>query len=202
MHEALIAEWRRITTPPFETLSVLLGNALLVVLGWAFLPVDLLDLVLSYSGPHALPLSLLVWMVADVPATNVVGSDLDRVVAALDDPRRLRLLFEARGLVLWALTAPPCAIVDMVVGVDHHDQFTSVVMTAVILVVPLATLGCSSIVGVLLPYRVIPLRRRLADLRNRPRRTLRWLLAALAPYVVVPALGDAIILPIQHLGLG
>ena len=64
-------------------------NGVLVTAAWLWLPLPLQDLVFTLHGALAFPVVLATWMLADVPATNVLGSDADRVLATLDDPAGL-----------------------------------------------------------------------------------------------------------------
>jgi len=45
---------------------------------WLFIP----------QRPAAFAVVLETWMLADVPATNVIGKDVDTMVPALDNPTR------------------------------------------------------------------------------------------------------------------
>jgi hypothetical protein len=130
-----------------------------------------------------------------VPATNVLGSDAARSIAALPDPVVLRRLWYAKNLVLWALVTPLCTLVAIGIGI-YEDQLVTTALTVVwIAAVPLGALGFASWVGVWFPYHVLPLRYRWAR-RGRWWRMLgRWMVLLFTPYVVVPLLTAVLTLP-------
>ncbi len=57
-------------------------------LAWFFLPRALKDDVFTLHGSLAFALVLAAWMYSDVPATNVLAPDRQRVMAAIDEPVR------------------------------------------------------------------------------------------------------------------
>src|SRR5215470_20302370 len=111
MPAALRAEWHRATRPPYETPSVVVGNGLLMTACWALLPASVVGSVFRFHGALAFALVLASWMYSDVPATNLLGGDAARGVAALGDPATLRRMWYAKNLVLWALVTPLCTLV-------------------------------------------------------------------------------------------
>jgi len=198
---AVRAEFARAFHAPYEAPICVGANAVLVLLGWWLLPASITSWLFGYHGAHALPLTLLSWMVADVPATNVVGGDARRMAVALNSRAQLLQLLLAKGIVLWLLTAPFCAIVDVAIAADRTDVVTASLTTGIILTVPVATLGMATWVGLILPYKPLPLRERQRQVREAPMRMLRWTLAITAPYVVVPALGMFCLYPLHTWGL-
>ena len=52
----------------------------------------------TLHGSLAFALVLAAWMYADVPATNVLAPDRQRVMAAIDDPVLLRRLLYAKNI--------------------------------------------------------------------------------------------------------
>ena len=73
---------------------------------WFFLPAVLRDKLFTVHGTLGFALVLAAWMYSDVPSTNVLGPDAERVVAAIDDPVMMRRLLNAKYIVLWALVTP------------------------------------------------------------------------------------------------
>ena len=53
------------------------------------------------TAHSAFALVLAAWMYSDVPATNVLAPDRQRVMAAIDDPVMLQRLLYAKNIVLW-----------------------------------------------------------------------------------------------------
>src|SRR3954463_16508060 len=73
---ALQAELHRAFTSPFEAPVVVLVNGLLVTGAWFLFPSDS---VFRIHAAWFFPLALASWMLSDVPATNVLGSDSARM---------------------------------------------------------------------------------------------------------------------------
>ena len=194
-------EFRRAFASPFETPSAIVLNVFLIALGWWLLPHSLRGFLFGYSGAHALPLTLLSWMVSDIPATNVLGGDAERMVLALGIRRTLLKMLLAKAMVLWLLTAPLCIALDLAITAGVDNVAVSLLTTTVIALVPFATLGLASWVGILLPYKPMAFRHRRKQLRENPGRAFRWLIAILAPYVVVPVLNMVCLAPLHVWGL-
>jgi hypothetical protein len=194
-------EFRRAFASPFETPSAIVLNVFLIALGWWLLPQPLRGFLFGYSGAHALPLTLLSWMVSDIPATNVLGGDAERMTQALGMRRTLLNMLLAKALVLWLLTAPFCIVLDFAITAGANNVAASALTTTVIALVPFATLGLASWVGILLPYKPMPLSARRRQFRQNPARAFRWLCAVLAPYVVVPILNMVCLAPLHVWGL-
>jgi hypothetical protein len=163
-------------------------NAVLVCLCWFALPVPLQDLFFSIHGILAFPIVLSVWMLADVPATNVLGSDARRMVAAIDDPEVLRLLIYAKNAVLWLLVAPASALVALGIGAAHEDWRRTATIIVGILVIPIGGLGVASWLGILFPYHTLSLAYRWEHRRPANRMVVRWATLVILPYVYVPAI--------------
>lgn len=198
---AVLAEFGRAFHDPYEAPICVGANIVLVALGWWLAPASITTWLFGYHGAHALPLTMLSWMVADVPATNVIGGDARRMSVALSDRSTLLTLLVAKAIVLWLLTAPLCIFIDLVISDQHGDLATASLTTAIILIVPFATLGMATWVGILLPYKPMPLRERRCQVRENPKRFLRWCVAITAPYVVVPTLGMVCLFPLHQWGL-
>lgn len=188
-------EWHRVWTRPYEELSVVVVNAALMCSLWFLLPTAVRDWVFSLHGPLAFPVVLAMWMLADVPATNLLGSDVERALLLLDDPVGLRRWLWAKTLVLVVLVGPVCAVVAVVVGIvtGHTNVGAIAAVCAAILLVPVGVLAVSSWLGILYPYHQRSLRWRWEHRRSRA--TVRWLVLIVAPYIVVPAIAVVLLLP-------
>ncbi len=192
---AVRAELRLAFTKPYVAPLVVAGNAGLVIVCWQWLPIGLQDWLFHFHGALAFPMVLATWMLADVPATNVLGNDPQRALDALADPAALRRLLYAKSAGLWLLVCPGCAIVALIVGaVTGHWQSASLIAIW-ILVVPAGTLGFSSWLGIYLPYHPRTLRWRWQHRSTGRRTTVRWLTLILAPYGVVPLIEVLVLLP-------
>ena len=99
-----------------------------------------------------------------------------------------RLLF-AKNLVLWALVAPVCSLVALIIGVSNHDYIAMIITIIAITVMPFGVLGISAWVGIRFPYHPIPLGERWAHRRPWRHMLVRWLVLVVTPYGLVPALG-------------
>jgi hypothetical protein len=162
---------------------------------WFLLPRTLKDDVFTLHGSLAFALVLAAWMYSDVPATNVLAPDRQRVMAAIDDPILLRWLLYAKNVVLWTFITPICAVIALVTGIFGHDLLSTLYTVIWIGVVPFGALGIAAWVGILLAYHPMPLRFRWEHRRPRPRMLWRWLALLLTPYVLVPWLAIALMTP-------
>ena len=188
------AEWRRAFRPPYEAPAVVAINGLLMTGAWFLLPPDWFFRV---HTARVFPIILAVWMLADVPATNVLGSDPRRMSAVLDSPGDLPRMLTAKNLVLWLLVAPICVVVALVVAVLTQATLLSTMATiAAITIVPFGTLGVAAWLGILFPYHALPVRYRWQHRRPYGRMILRWALLVVIPYGLVPLIATVIILPV------
>lgn len=190
---AVRAELRRAFTAPYEAPVVVLVNALLMTGAWFLLPPDGLFRV---HKEWFFPLALQSWMIADVPATNILGSDARRMSAALDRPAELRRMLVAKSLVLWLLVAPPCVVVAVVLGYRGEPALWVMATIAAVVCVPLGALAVAAWIGILYPYHAIRLRLRWDNRRPHGRMVVRWLVLVVTPYLVVPLIADLILLPV------
>jgi hypothetical protein len=193
--DAVRAELRLAFTTPYVAPLVVAGNAGLVIVCWQFLPAGLQDWLFHFHTALAFPMVLATWMLADVPATNVLGNDPHRALEVLDDPAALRRLLYAKSVALWLLVCPGCAIVALIVGGITGDWQSAGLIAIWILVVPAGTLGFSSWLGIYLPYHPRTLRWRWEHRRTGRRTTVRWLTLILAPYGVVPLIEVLVLIP-------
>jgi hypothetical protein len=195
MRAAVRAEWRRALHPPYETPSVVVGNGLLLTACWTLLPASALSSLFRFHGPLVFAAVLASWMYSDVPATNLLGGDPQRSIAALPDPTVLRRMWYAKNIIMWGLVTPVCALVAIGIGIYENRLGTTLLTVLWIAAVPLGALGFSSWLGVWFPYHVLPLRYRWAQRRRWRRMLARWMVLILAPYVVVPLLTAVLTLP-------
>ena len=188
-------ELRDALRPLFTVASVVAFNAVLMAGAWYLLPVAWQDWLFTLHGPAAFAMVLAGWMYADVPATNVLAPDRERVLAALDDPVMLRRLLYAKNILLWCFVAPFCTVVAVVIGLRQHDWPPTLVSITAIAVVPFGTLGIAGWVGIIWPYHPRPLRFRWEHRRAWFHMIVRWMALILLPYGVVPVLATLIITP-------
>lgn len=192
--EAVRAEFRRAFRSPYEAPLVVVGNGALMTALWILVPANS-NVLFTWHGTLAYPVVLASWMYSDVPATNVLGSDARRGIAALADPAALRRLLLAKNAVLWLLVAPLCAVVAVGFGVAAGRPLATAFSVLWIVVVPLGALGVSCWLGIRWPYHPMALTRRWAHRRPWRRMIVRWLVLVLAPYGLVPALTVIITIP-------
>jgi hypothetical protein len=74
LRRAVVREYRRVVRPPWEIPTALVTNGALMVAAWFLLPPRAHAFLFSLNGPLAFPVILASWMLADTPATNVMGS--------------------------------------------------------------------------------------------------------------------------------
>ena len=149
--QAVRVEFSRALHPPFVMPSVVVCNGLLMAALWWWAPRDLKNSLFSLHGPLAFALVLGGWMIADVPATNLLGPDARRTRAVLDDPVMFRRLLYAKNVVLWAFVAPVCSLVAVIIGTSNHDYAAMVITVIAITVMAFGVLGISAWVGIRFP---------------------------------------------------
>jgi hypothetical protein len=197
---AIGLEARRTLRAPYENLIVAGCNGAIVLLAWFTLPAAITGLMWNPHGPDSLAVAMLVWMVADVPATNVFGSDAVRIRAALSRPRQLQEMLRAKGIALWALAATVCVPIDVASGLaSGRSVVQAAAIASAMALMPLAVLGLAAFAGALFAYHPIPLRTRYANDRGSPRRLVRWGILVTLPYVLVPALGQLAVIGLTAL---
>jgi hypothetical protein len=188
---AVRAEFLRSWRPPYEIPLVVLCNGLLVVLFWFS---RFSAVMFNLHGALAFPIALGSWMYSDVPATNVLGPDSRRSLAALDDEPMLMRLLAAKSALLWLMVAPGSVVIATIIGIVDDRPISALWTVIAIAVVPLGALAVSDWVGILWPYHPISLSERWRHRRN-VKTQVRWLVLICTPYVVVPAVIVAVGLP-------
>ncbi len=180
---------------PYETPVTVAVNGALMSSAWFFLPAVLRDKLFTVHGTLGFALVLAAWMYSDVPSTNVLGPDAERVVAAIDDPVMMRRLLNAKYIVLWALVTPLCAVVAVINGLINHSFLSTLYTVIAIGILPFGFLAISAWVGILFPYHPMPLRYRAAHRKPLKRMLVRWGTLAVTPYVLVPVLASLMLVP-------
>lgn len=193
--DAIRFEVARTFTFPFESISTIAINGILVIVGWFFMPPFIEDLMFSNHAPMAFAVVLAVWMYSDVPSTNQPGSDSQRFIEVLDRPREMHRLLWARRIVLWMLVTPIAGIASLALGLAQGRMVAALFGFAWIVIVPFGVLAVAPLLGVRWPYRPIPLSERWARRSQWKRFLLRWSMLVVAPYVWVPLLGLVLTVP-------
>ena len=197
--DSLAAAWRwdlrEAIRPPYTLPLIVAFNGALMAGSWFLLPTKWFDWLFTLHGPLAFAMVMAGWMYSDVPATNVLAPDRDRVLAALDQPVVLRRLLYSKNLTLWVFVAPLCTVLAVIIGIAHHDWPPTLISITAIAVVPFGTLGVAGWVGIIWPYHPRDLRFRWAHRRHWFHMIVRWVALMLVPYGLVPLLGALIIAP-------
>ena len=185
---------RLVRWPPGDALLTIAVNALLVCLGWLFLPPAAKAWLFTLQGPLAFAVVLAAWMLADTPSTNMLGDDAGRALAALSHPARLRRLLRVKGTALACVIGPVTALICIGTAVLDGNPVAGLAVALVLLVLPLGVAPLAAWLGIRWPYHPRRLAWRWAH--RRPwRRTLRWATVVIAPYLVVPAIALGLMAP-------
>jgi len=182
---ALAAEMAQAFSPPYQVPIVVVVNGLLMAGAWFLLPRGWL---FTLQSALAFPVVLSSWMYADVPATNVLAPDRIRVLAALGDRTMISRLLLAKTAVLWVFVAPLCAVLVLIIGLEHHNTLLTGAEIIAICVVPAACLPVAALVGIRWPYHPLQLRYRWDHRVPLRRMIVRWLILVTVPYALVPTL--------------
>lgn len=194
LRSTVAAEISRVVRPPrYELLSVATNGAM-VCIAWFLLPTDLKTWLFSRRSPQAFPLVLAAWMLADVPATNVLGSDRVSAAAAIRDSDTLRNLLWAKHLVLMVLVVPVCVLSAILVGSGHDRGSLVFFVCFAVVVAPFGTLAVASWLGIAFPYHPQTVQWRWEH-RRHVYTTVRWVALILLPYAIVPFLASVTIGP-------
>lgn len=185
-------EFRRLARAPWDDVSILAFNALMVVGCWFLLPAAARDWLFDLHGQLALAFVLQSWMLADTPSTNILGNDVGSALAALPDHDRLRRLLRVKTTALSLLVGVVSAIVAVVLGAEAHRLAAATAAAALLLVLPFGTAAVAQWLGILLPYQRHSARWRWSH-RRRWWRNARWILLVVTPYTVVPMISAVLI---------
>ena len=192
-------DYHRVFKRPWEIPKVLITNSAMMVAAWFLLPPHAHALMFSLNGPLAFPIILGSWMLADTPATNVMGANPAAGLSALQDQSAYGRRLAARCIVLGSLIGVPCAIVALFVGIGSYPWSDIVWACALIAILPVGVLPVSAWLGILFPYRPRSLQWRWQHRRDW-RTQLRWVALVFAPFVYVPWIGSMIVAPGVALG--
>jgi len=179
---------------PWDDLVAVAVNAGLVVGLWFLLPQAVKDWLFIPQGPAAFAVVLETWMLADVPATNVIGKDVDTMVPALDNPTRFEQLLRVKSITLSLLVGIPSAVVSILIGIYDGSYVSGFFIACVLLALPFGTTSIAAWLGILIPYRPLPLRWRWAH-RKPWRATIRWASLVILPYLLVPIVPCLLLAP-------
>ena len=180
---------------PYEIPIAVAVNGALVTVLWFLLPAHWKNALFALHGTLAFAMVLAGWMIADVPATNVLGPDAERMLLGLNDPATFRRLLYAKNIALWVLVAPVCTLVALGIGVNNRELTATVISIVAIVILPFGALGFSAWVGIRFPYHPIPLARRWALRRPWRHMIVRWFTLAVTPYILVPSIIVILLLP-------
>ena len=120
LRQAVVSEYHRVVRPPWEIPTALVTNGALMVAAWFLLPPRAHAFMFSLNGPLAFPVILASWMLADTPATNVMGSSPALALSVLEDQAAYWRWLAARCIVIGSLIGVACAAGVMYVGVGHY----------------------------------------------------------------------------------
>jgi hypothetical protein len=196
----LRAEFGRAFRAPRDDLIAVALNAALVTGLWFLLPQAVKDWLFVPQGPAAFAIVLEIWMLADVPATNMIGKDVDTMVPALDDPGRLQQLLRAKSITLALLVGIPSAVVSILIGIYDGSFLRGFLLACVLLALPFGASSIAAWLGIVIPYRPLPLRWRWAH-RKPWRGTIRWASLVIIPFVLVPIVSCLLLVPAILVGL-
>jgi hypothetical protein len=196
----LRAEFGRAFRAPRDDLIAVAANAALVTALWFLLPQAVKDWLFVPQGPAAFAIVLEIWMLADVPATNMIGKDVDTMLPALDDPPRLQQLLRAKSITLALLVGIPSAVVSILIGIYDGSYLRGFLLACVLLALPFGASSVAAWLGIVIPYRPLPLRSRWAH-RKPWRATIRWASLVIIPFLLVPIVACLLLAPAILAGL-
>ena len=193
-------EFGRTFHRPWDDLIAVAVNAALVTALWFLLPQAVKDWLFVPQGAAAFAIVLEIWMLGDVPATNMVGKDVDTMVPALDDPPRLQQLLRAKSVTLSLLVGIPAAVVSILIGIFDGSAPRGFLVACVLLALPFGASSIAAWLGIVIPYRPLPLRWRWAH-RKPWRATIRWASVVVLPFLLVPIVAVLLLTPGILVGL-
>ena len=192
---AIKAEYKRILTIRRDDLVAVVVNAGLVTMCWFLLPDTALNWLFALHGALAFAYVLEMWMLADTPATNVLGRDPDRALSLLRDPTAMRQWLRAKHIALWTFVGPPCAVVALVIGIARGQYMQAVAVALILLSLPLGVLSVAAWIGIWLPYHPRGLLWRWRHRSDWHGAVLRWGVLVLLPFLVVPVIAVLLLTP-------
>ena len=193
--QAVRIELDRAFHAPFDRVIAVSINAALMSASWFLLPPKLKASFFTIHGSIAYAAVLCAWMYADVPATNVISPDTERMIAASSDPVMVRRLLDAKMILLWLIVTPFCLVVAAFNGFAAGNLLSTLYSMIWIAIVPPGFLAIAAWMGIVFPYHQLPVRYRLAHRRPLFRMWGRWIALITLPYVIVPSLGMMLMAP-------
>src|SRR4051812_42238796 len=140
LRHAVRSEYRRVARPPWEIPTALVANAALMVAAWFLLPPRLHSFMFSLNGPLAFPIILASWMLADTPATNVMGSDSALALSVLKDQAAYWRWLAARCIVIGSIVGLASAVGVLYVGLGQYPWTAIVWACALVAFLPVGVL--------------------------------------------------------------
>lgn len=181
----LRAELARLFRRPWTELTILLINAVIVIVGWLVLPANVKEWLFdSLQGRLAFVIVLETWLVSDVSSTNIFGHDPAAALRALQEGRALRRFVRIKAAALSVLIGVPCTITALILGIHGGSMGRAAILAPMFLAIPFGVIAIGSWLGVVLPYRYRTLRWRWQN-RHLWRVTVRWLIAMMVPYWIL-----------------
>jgi hypothetical protein len=194
LRQAVADEYRRVVRPPWEIPTVLVTNGALMIAAWFLLPPRAHDFLFSLNGPLAFPVILASWMLADTPATNVMGSNPALALSVLQDQAAYWRWLAARCIVIGSIIGVACAAGVLYVGIGHYPLSEILWACALVALLPVGVLPVAAWLGILFPYHARSFRWRWQH-RRAWLTHLRWAALVFAPFFYVPLIGVAILSP-------
>jgi hypothetical protein len=191
---ALWAECVRVTRWPYDELMTIAANGALMCIAWFWLPTDLSDDFFSIHARLAFPVLLGTWMLADTPASNVLGMDADQALTALGDPVRMSRFLWAKHVVLAGVIGIIGIIATLLTAVGHRGDGAVIFRCSLVVAVPFGVVAVSSWIGIVFPFHQRSFRWRWEHRRDL-RTGVRWALLVATPYFLVPVIGGVILGP-------
>ena len=176
----VLADVRWSFTPPWTWLSGVAANLVLSLLWLVAVPLrgrphsDWAILVGNY---------FVVFILADVTTTNVLGADAARLRLSLMRNVSLWRILLIKNLTLLLIVGLPTLIATAIITLNSEAEFRLVLTLPGVAFPILTWLGVGNIVSVSLPVAAIPLRERWQQ-RRQFRATARWLVAMALPYAL------------------
>lgn len=194
-HEAL---WRQVVDelrwsfkPPCVWLSGVAFNAVLSLLWLAVVPLtgrphhDWAIIVGSY---------FVVWILADVTTTNMLGADALRVRIGLLRDVRLRRILLIKNLALLLLVGVPTLLATAIITVATEADYRLTLTLSGVLFPILTWLGVGNVASVVLPVATVEWRERWRQRRN-VKVSARWAASLALPYALLGATEPVSALP-------
>jgi hypothetical protein len=133
-------------------------------------------------------------MLADTPATNVMGGNPALALSVLQNQAAYWRWLAARCIVIGSIIGVACAAGVFYVGIGHYPWSEIAWACALVACLPIGVLPVAAWLGILFPYHPRTLRWRWEH-RRAWRTHLRWAVLVFAPFLYVPMIGIAILTP-------